>query len=132
MTNFYNVVHILISLVQLFVLLLQYFEELVQIIELKMFEGTPNGYLFAPLTLRSHIADFIINSCLIFLISVFTFNVMCESRGSSIVLSIFITLKPCNCSPQGDVRVCSRPLLHSKSVKVPKICNTRSREVKSK
>jgi hypothetical protein len=45
----YNVVHLRISLVQLFVLLLQNFEKLVQMIELKRFEGAPNGYPFAPL-----------------------------------------------------------------------------------
>jgi hypothetical protein len=45
----YNVVHLQTSLVQLFVLLLQKFEEVVQIIELKRFGGAPNGYPFAPL-----------------------------------------------------------------------------------
>jgi hypothetical protein len=45
----YNVVHLRTSLVQLFVLLLQNFEKLVQMIELKRFGGTLNGCLFAPL-----------------------------------------------------------------------------------
>jgi hypothetical protein len=45
----YNVVHLRTSLVQLFVLLLQIFEKVVQIIELKRFGGAPNGYPFAPL-----------------------------------------------------------------------------------
>jgi hypothetical protein len=45
----YNVVHLRTSLVQLFVLLLQNFEKLVQMIELKRFGGAPNGYPFAPL-----------------------------------------------------------------------------------
>jgi hypothetical protein len=45
----YNVVHLRTSLVQLFVLLLQNFEKLVQMIELKRFGGVPNGYPFAPL-----------------------------------------------------------------------------------
>jgi hypothetical protein len=45
----YNVVHLRTSLVQLFVLLLQNFEKVVQMIELKMFGGAPNGYPFAPL-----------------------------------------------------------------------------------
>jgi hypothetical protein len=44
----YNVVHLRTSLVQLFVLL-QNFEKVVQMIELKMFGGAPNGYPFAPL-----------------------------------------------------------------------------------
>jgi hypothetical protein len=35
--------------VQLFVLLLQNFEKVVQMIELKRFGGAPNGYPFAPL-----------------------------------------------------------------------------------
>jgi transcriptional antiterminator len=39
----YNVVHLRNSLVQLFVLLLQNFEKVVQMIELKSFEGAPNG-----------------------------------------------------------------------------------------
>jgi hypothetical protein len=43
----YNVVHIRTSLVQLFVLLLQNSEKVVQMIELKRFGGAPNGYLFA-------------------------------------------------------------------------------------
>jgi hypothetical protein len=47
----YNVVHLRTSLVQLFVLLLQNFEKLVQMIELKRFGGAPNGYPFAPLSL---------------------------------------------------------------------------------
>jgi hypothetical protein len=46
----YNVVHLRTSLVQLFVLLLQNFEKVVQMIKLKRFEGAPNGYPFAPLT----------------------------------------------------------------------------------
>jgi hypothetical protein len=45
----YNVVHLRTSLVQLFVLLLQNFEKVVQKIELKRFGGAPNGYPFAPL-----------------------------------------------------------------------------------
>jgi hypothetical protein len=45
----YNVVHLRTSLVQLFVLLLQNFEKIVQMIELKRFGGAPNGYPFAPL-----------------------------------------------------------------------------------
>jgi hypothetical protein len=45
----YNVVHLRTSLVQLFVLL-QNFEKVVQMIELKRFRGEPNGYPFAPLT----------------------------------------------------------------------------------
>jgi hypothetical protein len=45
----YNVVHLRTSLVQLFVLLLQNFEKLVQMIELKRFGGAPNGHLFATL-----------------------------------------------------------------------------------
>jgi hypothetical protein len=45
----YNVVHLRTSLVQLFVLLLQNFEKVVQMIELKRFGGSPNGYPFAPL-----------------------------------------------------------------------------------
>jgi hypothetical protein len=45
----YNVVHLRTSLVQLFVLLLQNFEKLVQMIELKRFGGAHNGYPFAPL-----------------------------------------------------------------------------------
>jgi hypothetical protein len=44
----YNVVHLRTSLVQLFVLL-QNFEKVVQMIELKRFGGAPNGYPFAPL-----------------------------------------------------------------------------------
>jgi hypothetical protein len=44
----YNVVHLRTSLVQLFVVL-QNFEKLVQMIELKRFGGAPNGYPFAPL-----------------------------------------------------------------------------------
>jgi hypothetical protein len=35
--------------VQLFLLLLQNFEKVVQMIELKRFAGAPNGYPFAPL-----------------------------------------------------------------------------------
>jgi hypothetical protein len=50
----YNVVHLRTSLVQLFVLLLQNFEKLVQMIELKRFGGAPNGYPFAPLPSSSH------------------------------------------------------------------------------
>jgi hypothetical protein len=42
-------VHLRTSLVQLFVLLLQNFEKVVQMIELKRFGGAPNGYPFAPL-----------------------------------------------------------------------------------
>jgi hypothetical protein len=38
--------------VQLFVLFLQNFEKLVQMIELKRFRGAPNGYPFAPLGMR--------------------------------------------------------------------------------
>jgi hypothetical protein len=45
----YNVAHLRTSLVQLFVLLFQNFEKLVQITELKRFGGAPNGYPFAPL-----------------------------------------------------------------------------------
>jgi hypothetical protein len=45
----YNVVHLRTSLVQLFVLLFQNFEKVVQMIELKRFGGSPNGYPFAPL-----------------------------------------------------------------------------------
>jgi hypothetical protein len=45
----HNVVHLRTSLVQLFVLLLQNFEKVVQMIELKRFGGAPNGYPFAPL-----------------------------------------------------------------------------------
>jgi hypothetical protein len=48
----YNVVHFQTSLVQLFILLLQNFEKVVQMIKLKMFEGAPNGYTFAPLHAR--------------------------------------------------------------------------------
>jgi hypothetical protein len=48
----YNVVHLWTSLVQLFVLLLQNFEKVVQMIELKRFGGAPNGYPFAPLIFR--------------------------------------------------------------------------------
>jgi hypothetical protein len=44
----YNVVHLRTSLVQLFVLLLQNFEKVVQMIELKRFGGAPNGYLLHP------------------------------------------------------------------------------------
>jgi hypothetical protein len=44
----YNVVHLRTSLVQSFVLLLQSFEKVVQMIELKRFGGAPNGYPFAP------------------------------------------------------------------------------------
>jgi hypothetical protein len=44
----YNVVHLRTSLVQLFVVL-QNFEKVVQMIELKRFGGAPNGYPFAPL-----------------------------------------------------------------------------------
>jgi hypothetical protein len=47
----YNVVHLRTSLGQLFVLLLQNFEKVVQMIELKRFGGAPNGYPFAPLVL---------------------------------------------------------------------------------
>jgi hypothetical protein len=47
----YNVVHLQTSLVQLFALLLQNFEKVVQMIELKRFGGAPNGYPFAPLNL---------------------------------------------------------------------------------
>jgi hypothetical protein len=39
--------------VQLFVLLLQNFEKLVQMIELKRFGGAPNGYPFAALLVSS-------------------------------------------------------------------------------
>jgi hypothetical protein len=46
---YYNVVHLRTSLVQLFVLILQNFEKVVQMIELKRFGGAPNGYPFAPL-----------------------------------------------------------------------------------
>jgi hypothetical protein len=46
----YNVVHLRTSLVQSFVLLLQNFEEVVQMIELKRLGGAPNGYPFAPLS----------------------------------------------------------------------------------
>jgi hypothetical protein len=45
----YNVVHLRTSLVQLFVLFLQNFEKVIQMIELKRFGGAPNGYPFAPL-----------------------------------------------------------------------------------
>jgi hypothetical protein len=45
----YNVVHLRTSLVQLFVLLLQNFEKVLQMIELKRFGGVPNGYPFAAL-----------------------------------------------------------------------------------
>jgi hypothetical protein len=48
----YNVVHLRTSLVQLFVLLLQNFEKVVQMIELKRFGGAPDGYPFAPLPLN--------------------------------------------------------------------------------
>jgi hypothetical protein len=48
----YNVVYLRTSLVQLFVLLLQNFEKVVQMIELKRFGGAPNGYPFAPLDYR--------------------------------------------------------------------------------
>jgi hypothetical protein len=47
----YNVVHLQTSLVQLFVLLLQNFEKVVQMIELERFGGAPNDYPFAPLAL---------------------------------------------------------------------------------
>jgi hypothetical protein len=50
----YNVVHLRTSLAQLFVLLLQNFEKLVQIIELKRFGGAPNGYPFAPLAFHEY------------------------------------------------------------------------------
>jgi hypothetical protein len=46
----YNVVHLRTSLVQLFVLLLQNFEKVVQMIKLKRFGGAPNGYPLAPLS----------------------------------------------------------------------------------
>jgi hypothetical protein len=46
----YNVVHLRTYLVQLFVLLLQNFEKVVQMIKLKRFGGAPNGYPFAPLS----------------------------------------------------------------------------------
>jgi hypothetical protein len=49
----YNVVHLRTSLVQLFVLL-QNFEKLVQMIELR-FGGAPNGYPFAPLKLWNNL-----------------------------------------------------------------------------
>jgi hypothetical protein len=42
----YNVVYLRTSLVQLFVLLLQNFEKVVQMIELNKFGGAPNGYPF--------------------------------------------------------------------------------------
>jgi hypothetical protein len=45
-----DVVHLRTSLVQLFALLQLNFEEVVQIIELRRFEGAPNGYPFAALT----------------------------------------------------------------------------------
>jgi hypothetical protein len=45
----YNVVQLGTSLVQLFVLLLQNFEKVVQMIELRRFGGAPNGYPFAPI-----------------------------------------------------------------------------------
>jgi hypothetical protein len=45
----YDVVHLRISLVQLFTLLQLNFEEVVQIIELRRFGGAPNGYPFAAL-----------------------------------------------------------------------------------
>jgi hypothetical protein len=45
----YNVVHLRTSKVQLFVLFLQNFEKVVQMIKLKRFGGAPNGYPFAPL-----------------------------------------------------------------------------------
>jgi hypothetical protein len=45
----YDVVHLRTSLVQLFVLFQLDFEEVVQIIELRRFGGTPNGYPFAAL-----------------------------------------------------------------------------------
>jgi hypothetical protein len=44
----YNVVHLRTSSMQLFVLL-QNFEKVVQMIELKTFGGASNGYPFAPL-----------------------------------------------------------------------------------
>jgi hypothetical protein len=44
----YNVVHLRTSLVQLFVLLLQNLEKVVQMIELKRFGGAPNGYPLRP------------------------------------------------------------------------------------
>jgi hypothetical protein len=51
----YNVVHLRTSLVQLFVLLLQNFEKVVQMIELKRFGGAHNGYPFTPLVPDSSI-----------------------------------------------------------------------------
>jgi hypothetical protein len=50
----YNVVHLRTFLVQLFVLL-QNFEKVVQMIELKRFGGAPNGYPFAPLFVASQV-----------------------------------------------------------------------------
>jgi hypothetical protein len=45
----YDVVHLRTSLVQLFALLRLNFEEIVQIIELRRFGGSPNGYPSAAL-----------------------------------------------------------------------------------
>jgi hypothetical protein len=57
----YNVVHLRTSLVQLFVLLLQNFEKVVQMIELKRFGGAPNGYPFALLFYGQLSSPFIVH-----------------------------------------------------------------------
>jgi hypothetical protein len=44
----YNVVHLRTSLLQLFLLLFQNFEKVVQMIKLKRFGGAPNGYPLHP------------------------------------------------------------------------------------
>jgi hypothetical protein len=49
----YNVVHLRTSLLQLFVLFLQNFEKVLQMIELIRFRGAPNDYPFAPLQIRT-------------------------------------------------------------------------------
>jgi hypothetical protein len=57
----YNVVHLQTSLVQLFVLLLQNFEKVVQMIELERFGGAPNDYPFAPLDKDKMVSPLLIN-----------------------------------------------------------------------
>jgi hypothetical protein len=49
-----DVVHLQTFLVQLFALFQLNFEEVVQIIELRRFEGAPNGYPFAALQEDDH------------------------------------------------------------------------------
>jgi hypothetical protein len=54
----YDVVHLRISLVQLFVLLQLNFQEVVQIIELRRFGGAPNSYPFAALAAAQALPPF--------------------------------------------------------------------------